>query len=154
MACVQDHFHRSVCLGLGSLSSESVTPLGPRSDLSQSRSVLGLPDEPSSRDQQAAEALCMLVALRAWSGRWAQTRIKLTVQTDNRSTLALVAKMQPHSHQLGTIAREMALDVSELSYSPDVINHVPGIANKAADSLSRLYQPGQKVRFRLPGGFI
>ena len=87
----------------------------------------------------------MLVALRAWSSRWAGKRIRLTVQTDNRATLALVAKMQPHSQQLGIIAREMALDIAEMSYSPDVINHVPGISNKAADTLSRLYEPGAKV---------
>ena len=67
------------------------------------------------------------------------------MQTDNRATLALVAKMQPHSHILGIIAREMALDVAELAYAPDVINHVPGISNKTADILSRLYAPGAKV---------
>ena len=43
------------------------------------------------------------------------------------------------------IAKEMALDISEFCYRPDVMKHVPGIANKAADALSRLLQPGSKA---------
>ena len=53
----------------------------------------------------------------------------------------MVCKMQPHSEQLGIIAREIALDVAESSYSPDEVVHIPGIANKAADFLSRLCIP-------------
>ena len=56
------------------------------------------------------------------------------------STLAMVAKMQPHGPTMSRIAREMALDVAAAMYSPDVIAHLPGIANKAADALSRRFQ--------------
>ena len=82
----------------------------------------------------------MLVALRTWCDRWQDRRVTLTVRSDNLSTLAMVAKMQPHGTTVGRIAREMALDVASAMYSPDVVAHIPGIANKAADALSRRYQ--------------
>ena len=44
---------------------------------------------------------------------------------------------------LGLIAREMALDIAASAYSPDVVEHLPGIGNVAADALSRRYQPGK-----------
>ena len=65
----------------------------------------------------------------------------LTVRSDNLSTLALVAKMQPHSPQLGVIARELALDVADAAYAPDVVQHLPGVANTCADALSRQHSP-------------
>ena len=87
----------------------------------------------------------MVVALRVWQPLWADVRSRLAVRSDNLATLAMVAKMQPHSARLGIIAREMALDVAALSYCPYVIAHLPGIANRAADALSRMHQPGVKV---------
>ena len=66
----------------------------------------------------------------------------LTVRSDNLSTLALVAKMQPHSAQLGVIAREMALDIAAAAYAPDICEHLPGVANAGSDALSRLHAPG------------
>ena len=35
----------------------------------------------------------------------------------------------------------MALDVSEMCYRPDFAQHVPGVSNVMADSLSRVMQP-------------
>ena len=61
------------------------------------------------------------------------------------STLAMVSKMQPHSPQLGIIAREMALDIAAANYSPDVAVHIPGVANVVADCLSRLHAPDKKA---------
>ena len=55
----------------------------------------------------------------------------------------MVAKMQPHSPQLGLIARELALDVASASYAPDVTVHLPGLANTAADALSRRHDPAK-----------
>jgi len=31
------------------------------------------------------------------------------------------------------------------SYTPDVVEHIPGISNKAADLLSRRWEPGKVV---------
>ena len=107
------------------------------------RRILGLKSTPSCVDQLILEAFAALVALRTWSSRWLQGRVSLAVRSDNRATLALIAKMQPHSPNLGLIAREMALDIAALAYAPDVVAHIPGVANKAADILSRRYEPGK-----------
>ena len=54
---------------------------------------------------------------------------------------------------LGIVAREMALELSEASFRPDIgAEHVPGQANKAADELSRLFQPGASGA--LPRGLL
>ena len=58
----------------------------------------------------------MLTALRLWAQYRQRIRTRLAVRADNLSTLALVAKMQPHSPQLGFIARELALDISDSSF--------------------------------------
>ena len=103
--------------------------------------MLGLGDVPSSRDQQALEALAVLVALREWVPYWRNKRVQMAVQTDNIAALTMLCKLQPRSQNLGLIAREIALDVAASSYSPDDIKHIPGVANKAADYLSRIYEP-------------
>ena len=84
----------------------------------------------------------MLTALRLWAKWWENDRVSLAVESDNVATLTLVAKMQPHSQQLGIIARELALDIAAAAHTPDVVRHIPGIANVAADALSRQTEPG------------
>ena len=70
--------------------------------------------------------------------------MRLAVRADNLSTLAMVAKMQPRSAQLGIVARELALDIASAAYAPDVVEHLPGIANTAADVLSRRHEPSKQ----------
>ena len=94
-----------------------------------------------SPSPQALEALAILVALREWSAHWKGKRVQLVVRTDNVAALTLVCKMQPHSEQLGRIAREMALDIGESTYSPDDVAHIAGISNVGADILSRQFLP-------------
>ena len=65
------------------------------------------------------------------------------MKSDNIATLTLVCKMQPHSDRMAIIAREIALDVGHSSVAPDDAIHIPGIANTAADALSRSLQPGK-----------
>ena len=60
----------------------------------------------------------------------------------------MVTRMQPHSYSLGVVARELALDISDAVYEPQVASHVPGVANVAADRLSRKFHPD--VSFQLP----
>ena len=64
------------------------------------------------------------------------------------AALAMVCRMQPSSPTLGIIARELALDIADAVYEPQLASHVPGLANVAADTLSRKHQPG--YAFRLP----
>ena len=109
---------------------------------------MGLELTYTSECQQAFEALVILVALREWRHAWATTRCVLHVNSDNMAALAMMCKMQPHSPSLGVVAREVALDVADAVYDPQVATHVPGVANVCADELSRRYQPDR--RFVLP----
>ena len=131
--------------GLGGVLEQDDTVVSffasPITDLD--RSVLSLGATPSSSDQQALEALALLVALREWSPMWQDQRVTLSVRSDNIVTLTMLCRMQPHSVQLGIIARELALGISTSSGSPDSAVHIPGGANTAPDALSRLWQPGK-----------
>jgi hypothetical protein len=66
----------------------------------------------------------------------------MRITGDSVSMLTLITKMRPPSNSpaLGLIAREMALDVADMVYAPDVAAHIPGIANVVADSLSRRFE--------------
>ena len=109
------------------------------------KQVLGLSKELCSVDQQALEALTILIALREWSEHWRSIRLILCIRTDNIAALKKVARMQPHSQQLAIIAREVALDIASAMYTPDIVEHVPGVSNIAADALSRINDPTKAV---------
>lgn len=105
---------------------------------------IGSPD-----GQQIWESLAALVALRIWKHRWTQGRILLEVSGDSVAMLTLVLRMRARSGSpgLGIVAREIAFDVAEAVYTPDLATHIPGIANVAADMLSRRFAPqkGTKI---------
>ena len=122
----------------GTIASYLSTPL-----TQLDREVLGLGRTASSRDQQAAEALAILVALREWAPRWNNQRVSLSLRTDNVAALTTLVKLQPHSNSLGIIARELPLDIANSTFSPDEAVHIPGLANRAADYLSRICDPSQ-----------
>ena len=44
---------------------------------------------------------------------------------------------------MATVAREVALDVADGVYTPTLSEHIPGVTNEAADSLSRRHQPNK-----------
>ena len=120
---------------------------------SSDKAVLSLASTPTCDDQQVVEALAALVALREWCAHWKDARVTLEVRSDNMATLSMITKMQPHGPRMGVIAREMALDISKSAYSPDVAEHLPGVANTACDCLSRLADPSNKYsvpEFLLP----
>ena len=109
---------------------------------------LGMELTTDSKCQQAFEALAMLIALRHWYYQWSHRRSVIHVHGDNMSALSMVTRMQPHSYSLGVVAWELALDISDAVYEPQVASHVPGVANVAADCLSRRFEPGKT--FTLP----
>ena len=93
--------------------------------------------------QQLWECLAGLIAMRLWSPFWKQTRVHLHLRGDNISSLILFSTLKTQSRQLATIAREFALDLGTACFKPEVAQHVPGIANVVADSLSRKFEPGK-----------
>ena len=92
--------------------------------------------------QQVLGALAMLVALWTWRARWQQWRSTVAVCGDNVTMLTMVLHFKGRSAALSTIARELALEVAEAAYRPMLAEHIPGVANVTADSLSRLHAPG------------
>ena len=100
--------------------------------------------------QQTWEALAVLIALRQWRMHWMTVRAKLLIKADNMSALALVAYFKAKGGGPGKIARDVALEFADAEFGPDCVAHLPGVANKIADTLSRFFQPGHDVR--LPAG--
>ena len=93
----------------------------------------------------------MLVALRLWAPEWLQGRVRLRVRGDSVTMLTAVLHMQAAAgSSLILIAREVALDVAEAAYAPDVGSHLPGDANTLSDALSRRYSP-EAPAWKLPG---
>ena len=85
-----------------------------------------------------------MVALRIWKAEWMQHRVKLEVRADNVTALTLVASLKASSPALARLARELALDLGDAAFRPDVVSHTPGVASSWADRLSRMNQPGCK----------
>ena len=98
-----------------------------------------------SEGQQVCEALAMLVGLRLWAKFWQDGRATIEVTGDSISALTLVLYCRTKSTATNIIAREIALDVAESIYRPDVGTHIPGTMNVAADQLSRIAQPGHST---------
>ena len=94
--------------------------------------------------QQVWESLSALVALGAWKGYWTKDRTKLLIRGDSVSMLTMVLCLKPsRSTGLGLLAREMALELAEGAYKPDIAAvHNGGVTNKLADLLSREAAPG------------
>ena len=77
-----------------------------------------------------------------WAPHWKERRMRLCVRSDNNSALTMLIKMKSTGDGMGIIARELALDVAEALYEPQVGQHLPGTANVLADWLSRLDSKG------------
>ena len=64
------------------------------------------------------------------------------------AALSLLCKMQPKSPSLQVVAREIALDIANCSFTPDFSEHIAGVSNSIADVLSRRKELGDQ--FKLP----
>ena len=96
----------------------------------------------SDTGQQTWEALCILVALRTWAKQWMDKQITLTIKSDNISALVMTSRLRITASRL--VAKELAMTLSEASFMPRHVVHVPGAMNCWADALSRLSAPGGK----------
>ena len=64
----------------------------------------------------------------------------LCIKSDNKAALTLVTKLKAKGSR-AMIARDLGLLYAESSYEPKLAEHVPGVFNGMADSLSRLASP-------------
>ena len=102
----------------------------------------------SCEAQQTVEALVVLVAYRTWAERLCTKRCTVAVKSDSMSALYMLSTMSSKGHGSRIIARELALVFSGVCHRPDFVAHIPGVANKIADELSRKYEPSHT--FALP----
>ena len=102
----------------------------------------------SSNGQQVWEALTGLIALRLWAKHWQGQRASLRLRGDNVGSLTMFATLKSTSKAISLIAREYSQDLGHAEYSPDIIQHLPGIANQVTDALSRRFDPNKD--FTLP----
>ena len=66
----------------------------------------------------------------------------------NECIWKLILRLKGSTPQLNQIAREVALDLGDAAFRPDIVSHTPGIASTIADDLSRRFCPG--TVFKLP----
>ena len=90
-----------------------------------------------SNGQQIWEALCILVALKVWREHWAHRKVTLTIKSDNVSALVLAAQLKAKGSRR-IIAKELAYIYAEAAFEPTILQHIPGVANTLADTLSRM----------------
>ena len=77
-----------------------------------------------------------------WARHWLGYQCTLTIKSDNISALVMASRLKITSSEL--ISQELALLLSEASYMPRHVIHVPGVMNAWADALSRLSDPSRK----------
>ena len=56
---------------------------------------------------------------------------------DSITAMVMMLRLKARGSGPSLIAREVALDMSEALYQPNVVGHLPGVANTIADYLSR-----------------
>ena len=91
--------------------------------------------------QQGMESFGLLVALRLWRRFWYNRRVVLTVRSDSVAGLTVVLKFRSTGQAPSLVARELAIDMARTTYTPQIVEHVPGVANVIADLLSRYDVP-------------
>ena len=67
----------------------------------------------NSDSQQVAEALAILVGVRAWLSIWLEGLPIFEVKSDSVAALTMVARMHTRSPQVAVVAKELALTFSE-----------------------------------------
>ena len=95
----------------------------------------------SNLGQQAFESLALLVAHRLWLKLVRGRRVKLNVRSDNLGALHTYAALKGKGQGMNLISREFALDAGKCELTPDLITHLPGVANGISDVLSRKFDP-------------
>ena len=88
----------------------------------------------------------MLVALRVFAtmAGWAATgsgAVHLAVKSDSKAALGAAIAVSSPSESLNAVGREIAFDAAVGDYQVMVFEHVPGVANKVPDWLSRIRRP-------------
>ena len=90
-----------------------------------------------SSSQAIVEALALLVALRHWKKELFGKSITLEFVSDNIAALTLAHKQSGKGAGLNFLGGELSVTMETLAIDRILTTHIPGIASKAADWLSR-----------------
>eukprot|EP00435_Cladocopium_sp_Y103_P075331 s22_g56.t1 len=92
----------------------------------------------ASSSQGIVEGLALLVALKHWGTKLAGMTVDLTVQSDSVTALAtMIQKRSAASPALNFLGAIMGIWMELFRVEDVQLQHIPGIANKVADWLSR-----------------
>ena len=91
----------------------------------------------ASSSQGTVEALALVVALQHWCNKLAGMSIELTVQADSVTALAMAQKQSAASPSLNFLGAILGILLEKAKVEDMRLVHIPGVANKAADYLSR-----------------
>ena len=90
-----------------------------------------------SSSQAIVEALALVVALRHWEKELRGRNIVLEFVSDNIAALTLAEKHAGKGGGLNFLGGELSVTMEALAIDSVLTTHIPGVANKAADWLSR-----------------
>ena len=76
--------------------------------------------------------------------------MRLKLRSDNIGALTVFSACKGAPGAMNAVAREYALDAAEGVYEPEVVAHLPGVANATADVLSRRNDPKYKGSWAPP----
>ena len=98
--------------------------------------------EIGSPDAQALwEALCIVVACRAWIHLFEQGAVThFQVKSDSLAALNAARKLASADPRMNTIMAELALTSAVSGVQVGLLKHTPGVSNTLADKLSRRFQ--------------
>ncbi|CAK0897560.1 unnamed protein product [Prorocentrum cordatum] len=96
----------------------------------------------SADGQHIWECLAALEALPLWRHVWGQRSLILRIRGGSMTMLSLIVNLRPGAEQLGLIGMEIAMECAQAVFVPVLAKHIPGVADVAADVLSRCPQPG------------
>ena len=90
-----------------------------------------------SSSQGIVEALAAVYALFHWGGKLAGLNVDLTFQADSITALAVLHKKSAGSPTLNFLGATLSIFLERFRIEQIMLQHVPGVANKVADYLSR-----------------
>ena len=61
----------------------------------------------------------------------------MRIRSDDVGALTVTAALKGRGTALTLVARELAFEFGSCEYAPDIVEHIPGVANTTAEFLSR-----------------
>ena len=86
------------------------------------------------------EALAIIVAIKLWLAPL-HVATRVAIRSDSLSSLRAASRTSARSTGLNLVMGELALLEAEMALHIAELVHIPGLANKTADALSRLHAP-------------